>query len=81
MFRRKVAKVVKRVVWRMSSTDPAGVYLFSTECEASPARPAEAHERDFRASSIELSAGADVRETAIDTLPGELIDEFARARR
>ena len=81
MFKRKVTKMVKRVVWRMSSTDPAGVYLSLTEGKTVPAAPVEVHERDFHASSRELSAGAEVRETVIDTLPGEPIGESARARR
>ncbi len=81
MFQRKVEKVVKRVLWRMSSTNPAGVYI--TSAGGQPivtAVPFEACERGFRESTFELSSGAEVIETAMDSLPGEVIDQFSKAR-
>jgi hypothetical protein len=81
MFQRKVEKAVKRVIWRMSATDPAGSYHVSTD--GRPERPAraEVHERGWRASSFDLLSGAEVCETSMDTLPGELVDEFSKSTR
>jgi hypothetical protein len=81
MFQRKVAQVVKRVIWRMSSTNPAGAYLSPTECESSPRPTVETHERGFHTSSFELVTGSDVCETGMEELPGDLHEEFATARR
>jgi hypothetical protein len=80
MFLRKLGKVGKRLVWRMSSAHPAGVYLTSKGNEPRSGAPAEACERDFRGSAFELSSGAEVIETAMDALPSELIAQFTRAR-
>jgi hypothetical protein len=80
MFLRKLGKVGKRMVWRMSSAHPAGVYLTSSGKELTPAATPEVYERGFRASAFELSSGAEVIETDLEALPGELIDQFPRAR-
>jgi hypothetical protein len=82
MFQRKVEKLVKRVFWRMSSANPAGVYLTSAGCEptATAAAPLEAYERGLRGSAFELSSGAEVVETSMDSLPGDVVDQFSRAR-
>lgn len=80
MFLRKLGKVGKRLVWRMSSAHPAGVYLTSTGSEPPSAVAPEAYERGFRGSAYELSSGAEVTETTMDALPGEVIDQFPRAR-
>jgi hypothetical protein len=89
MFLRKLDKVGKRLVWRMSTAHPAGVYVTFTGSEppaappAAPAAqtaPAEPYERGFRRSAFELSSGAEVIETAMDALPGEFADQFPWAR-
>lgn len=75
MFQRKPVHDVKRVVWRMSESNPSV-----------PAAPAgsplprvpgaqEVHDRWFRVSSLELAQGAEVTETDL----GQLADEFAEA--
>ena len=40
----------------------------------------EPKECGWRESSLDLLNGMQVSETELDTLPGELIDEFKRAR-
>lgn len=81
MFQRNLDRVGKRVVWRMSSTNPAGVYLTSKGSEPrAAAAPLESFEFGFRASAFELSSGAAVIETEMDALPADVIDQFSRAR-
>jgi hypothetical protein len=81
MFARKPAKVKKRLVWRMSAANPAGEFVSPSKRQAARASPAEVHERGFRVSSMELSTGSDVIETEMNTLPGELVDEFFKVGR
>ena len=61
----------KTIVWRMSSAAPAGEYLDPTDHAREPAEPGGVSE-----SSLELLDGVRVSEAPMDTLPGELIDEF-----
>ena len=70
MLQRKVVKKAKRLVWRMSPTNPAGAFVAPCRRHAKGVDPAEVHERGFRASSLELSNGNDVVETEMNTLPG-----------
>lgn len=71
---------VKKIIWRMSGNAPLGEYLSGAEAN-SPA--AAAHSADsissqssWRLSSVELRDGLQVSEQPLDTLPGELLDEF-----
>src|SRR5437763_1658737 len=70
MFRRKGATETNRI-WRMSSAAPAVECLDPTEHVRETAEPVELSE-----SSLELLNGVRVSEAPMDTLPGELIDEF-----
>ena len=82
MFHRKLEKVAKRLLWRMSSTDVAGVYFTpGGRVPVARAAPLENYERGFRASAFELSSGAEVSETAMDSNYGELLDPPPLARR
>lgn len=79
MFSRKTTKKAPRLVWRMTESNPAGEFVPSE----SPARHInnshEIHERGLRESAKELADGAEVTETDISTLPGELADEFLKS--
>jgi hypothetical protein len=81
MFERKPVKKMPRVVWRMSTKNPAGEFVSTSGRHPSSADPDEVHERGVHASSLDLSTGSDVMETDLDTLPGELVDEFLKASR
>jgi len=78
MFRRKTEKAAKRTIWRMSLKHPQGVYLAIFGREACSSETVELREHCYRASSFDLSTGAQVVETTMDTLPIELIDAFAK---
>ena len=75
MVRRKDTNETDTIVWRVSSAAPAGEYLDPTDHAREPAEPDEVSE-----SSLELRNGVRVSETPMDTLPGELIDEFFEER-
>ncbi len=62
----------------MSATTLAGEFVSPSEPRATRPNLTEVGERGFRASSWDLLGGADVFETEMDTLPGELIDEFSK---
>ena len=81
VFERKVVVKVKRVVWRMSATNPAGEFVLHCERRSNRPDPQDVHERGVRASSFDLSTGSDIIETGMDTLPGELDDEFLKVSR
>lgn len=81
MFERKPVKKVQRVVWRMSTTNPAGEFVSTGGRQPSSPDPDEVHERGVHASSLDLSTGSEVFETDLDTLPGDLVDEFLKAGR
>ena len=79
MFERKVVKKVKRVVWRMSASNPEGVFVSAGGLPTDRAGPVEVNEPGYGMSSMELENGSDIIETAMDTLPGELADAFLKA--
>lgn len=79
MSRRKVFKSEKRV-WRLSESNPAGGFVSRTGRQVTSSGRGEVHESGFHASSLELSDGSQVIETALDTLPGELIDAFVKPK-
>jgi len=81
MFDRKAVEKVKRVVWPMSATNPAGEFVLHCEPQSKRPDPEDVHERGVHASSLDLSTGSDVTETDMDTLPGELVDEFLKVGR
>ena len=77
----KGAKATNRIVWRMSSTSPAGKYVDAADPVREPATPVEVPENGWLASSLDLLSGVRVSEAPMDTLPGELVCEFFKARR
>ena len=84
MARRKDEKEPPKLVWRMTADAPLGEYVDPrippakrpkkppTEDEGPPAE----REHGWLGSSLELLGGVRVSETPMDTLPGDLIDEF-----
>jgi hypothetical protein len=81
MIRRKAAKAVRRIVWRFDAAHPGGAYIQPGDLERKSEAPREAPDRNWLASSFDLMDGVHVSETPMDTLPGELIDEFSKAQR
>lgn len=74
---------VKKVIWRMSDASPLGEYV-SGNAEAGPGAgpPATGAAPDsqssWQLSSVDLLDGLQVSEQPLDTLPGELQEEFFR---
>ncbi len=66
---------VKKIIWRMSGNAPLGEYLTGDEANVAVAASAS-RESSWRLSSVELRDGLLVSEQPMDTLPGELLDEF-----
>jgi len=62
----------------MGESNPAGRFVSRTGRQVTSSGCVEVHEIGFHASSLELSDGSEVIETALDTLPGKLIDAFVK---
>lgn len=72
---------VKKIIWRMSGNSPLGEYVSRTGGVTAgdgttPASVAAGSQSSWRLSSVELLHGLQVSEQPLDTLPGELLDEF-----
>jgi hypothetical protein len=81
--RRKSQEEVRKIVWRMSAVHPEGVYIDLTAPLSEQVEllgSAEVTDRGWQASSRELRDGLRVSEAPMDTLPGELIDEFMKSK-
>lgn len=83
MARVKSSKEPPKLVWRISANAPLGEFVdpkqaareaAATDKPASSAK--ELREHGWLASSLELLGGVRVSETPMDTLPGDLIDQF-----
>jgi hypothetical protein len=73
-----------KLVWRITTNAPRGEYVDPRQAIVphSPDTPGvDPRENGWLASSLELLGGVRVSEAPMDTLPGELIDEFMNARR
>jgi hypothetical protein len=81
MFRHKVPVPANRIIWRISAAQPAGVYVQTADPKRPRGPAAEHYGRGWQASTLELLDGIKVSEAPLDTLPGELIDEFVKPRR
>lgn len=86
MVRRKPAPPAHKVVWRISASAPMGEFVdLSAVQVAAPKREAAAPDAGSEAgwgnSTHDLLSGMGVSEAPMDTLPGELIDEFFRPKR
>jgi hypothetical protein len=80
MARPKAQGATRKLVWRMDASAPHGAYRSADEAQpAADDTPAvDLREHGLLASSLELLGGTHVSETPMDTLPGDLIDEFLK---
>lgn len=73
-----------KLVWRVTADAPMGEYVDpkqATTKVADATKAVDPRENGLLASSLELLRGVRVSEAPMDTLPGELIDEFMKLRR
>lgn len=74
-----------KLVWRVTANAPMGEYVDLRQAVVSPPAPKETpvdpRDNGWLASSLELLGGVRVSEAPMDTLPGDLIDEFYRLKR
>ena len=80
MTKPQVVKLIGKVVWRVDADNPLGAFVPVNKPKDRAALEAEPKECGWRESSLDLLNGVQVSETEMDTLPGELIDEFKRTR-
>ena len=73
-------KLSGKVVWRVDAENPLGAFVPASKSKDRAPPDVEPKECGWRESSLDLLNGMQVSETELDTLPGELIDEFKRAR-
>lgn len=83
MTRRKDSKEPPKLVWRITADAPLGEYVdprvaaVKKKNDKDKDAP-EVREHGWLGSSLELLGGVRVSETPMDTLPGELVDEFMK---
>lgn len=73
-----------KLVWRITANAPHGEYIDPKQAATSGAAPKAAvdpRENGLLASSLELLGGVRISEAPMDTLPGDLIDEFMNTKR
>lgn len=73
-----------KLVWRVTPEAPMGEYIDAKQAATRVAGahpPVDPRENGLLASSLELLRGVRISEAPMDTLPGELIDEFMKLRR
>lgn len=75
-----------KLVWRITANAPHGEYVDPKQAPAAATPPVpkaavDPRENGWLASSLELLGGVRVSEAPMDTLPGELIDEFMNPKR
>lgn len=74
-----------KLVWRVTANAPMGEYVDPRQAINNSPVPKEApvdpRDNGWLASSLELLGGVRVSEAPMDTLPGDLIDEFYRLKR
>ena len=73
-----------KLVWRVTANAPMGEYVDPRQAVSNPAATKESvdpRDNGWLASSLELLGGGRVSEAPMDTLPGDLIDEFNRLKR
>ena len=77
MVRRNSEKQPAKLVWRITENAPLGEFVDPRGVDAKkPGDKADPRENGWLASSLELLGGVRISETPMDTLPGELIDQF-----
>jgi len=74
MARLTSSKQPAKLVWRITANAPLGEYVDPKQ----PVAKAEVDSREhgWLASSLELLGGVRVSEAPMDTLPGDLVDQF-----
>lgn len=72
-----------KLVWRVTADAPMGEYVDPKQAAkvADAAKAVDPRENGLLASSLELLRGVRISEAPMDTLPGELIDEFMKLKR
>lgn len=75
-----------KLVWRITANAPQGEYVDPKQAAAAttstaPQAAVDPRENGWLASSLELLGGVRVSEAPMDTLPGDLIDEFMNTKR
>ena len=73
-----------KLVWRVTPEAPMGEYIDPKHAATKVAGthpPVDPRENGLLASSLELLRGVRISEAPMDTLPGELIDEFMKLKR
>ncbi len=74
-----------KLVWRITASAPKGEYIDPKHAIVSTVEPVkqkvDPRENGWLASSLELLGGVRVSEAPLDTLPGELIEEFMNSKR
>jgi hypothetical protein len=74
-----------KLVWRVTANAPKGEYVDPRQAVGIPPvskdTPVDPRDNGWLASSLELLGGVRISEAPMDTLPGELIDEFYRLKR
>ncbi len=76
-FRHSAPLPLKKLVWRISESTPAGEWVDSTSAttRTSKTEPPEEASDSWVSSSFDLLHGVDVSENG-DTVPAELLDEL-----
>jgi len=77
MARGSSEKAPAKLVWRITDSAPLGEFV-DPKVAAAKARASKPDPREngWLASSLELLGGVRVSETPMDTLPGDLVDQF-----
>jgi hypothetical protein len=74
-----------KLVWRITANAPMGEYVDPKQAIVNPPAAAKTkvdpRENGWLASSLELLGGVRVSEAPLDTLPGDLIEEFMNSKR
>jgi hypothetical protein len=70
-----------KIVWRMTAVDPVVVDIDLTEPRSVAIAPLGMPDSGWLESSRDLLHGLRVRETPMDTLPEDLLEEFTRSKR
>jgi hypothetical protein len=67
-----------KLVWRITASAPLGEYVDPKQAvtDAAAKPTVDPREQGWLASSLELLGGVRISEAPMDTLPGDLIDQF-----
>ena len=78
MARVTASKQPSKLVWRITANAPLGEYVDPKQAVSHPptTNPVDPRDHGWLASSLELLGGVRVSEAPMDTLPGDLIDQF-----